>query len=119
MRRFALSLILIVLYAVLGGCSLTVNIEPAAVRAFGAQWRVYGGGWHESGETVRCLWPGPCTVSFSDIAGWVKPPDEQVTISVGSPVSIVAVYTLPDKGASTVTMAPAEAEEVTATPGPR
>ena len=41
-----------------------MTIEPAEARDLAAQWRVDGGAWHVSGETVCELSVGEHTVSF-------------------------------------------------------
>jgi len=84
--------------------SLTVTIEPEYARTAGAQWRVDGGSWHNSGDTVGELATGTHTVSFSDIPAEVgrgcfgsttvyqTPSNRQVTVTTGSNTSITATY---------------------------
>ena len=61
--------------------SLKVTIEPSGARSAGAQWRVDGGSWHNSGYTQSDLSVGEHTVSFKDISGgWTEPGNKSVTI---------------------------------------
>jgi hypothetical protein len=53
--------------------SLQVTIAPPAAIAAGAQWRVDGGPWQDSGYTEPNLAVGSYTVEYSVIAGWNKP----------------------------------------------
>ncbi len=46
--------------------SLRVTIEPPGAILAGGLWRVDGGSWHLSGETVAGLTPGEHVVSFRD-----------------------------------------------------
>ena len=82
-------------------------IEPAMARLEGARWRVSGGGWHESGETLA-LTPGEYMVLFEDIdcgvwgcfkpwLGWNPPDDISVGITSGETNTVTGTYTLVDK----------------------
>ncbi len=51
---------------------LIVNIQPASAVASGAQWRLSGGDWTNSGVQVD-LSPGSYTVEFKDVASWLAP----------------------------------------------
>ena len=63
--------------------SLMVTITPQGAIDAGAQWRVDGGVWHDSGDTQTGLLAGQHTVEFSDVAGWTKPGNQTVTINQG------------------------------------
>lgn len=59
--------------------TLTVNINPADVRAAGARWSINGGtSWHTSGS--RTVPAGTYTVQFNDVEGWAKPNAETVSV---------------------------------------
>lgn len=60
--------------------SLRVTISPQAVLAAGAQWRVDGGAWRNSGATVSGLSVGEHTVEFKSVRGWTKPANQTVSI---------------------------------------
>jgi hypothetical protein len=63
--------------------SLTVTISPTAAVTAGAQWRVDAGAWQNSGTTVSGLVVGSHTVEFKDIAGWTKPGNQDIALTVG------------------------------------
>jgi hypothetical protein len=72
--------------------SLAATIEPASARTAGAQWRVDGGAWRNSGATVTLLLPGMHTVSYKEIPGWTRPEDQQVNIVAGQTGTAVGTY---------------------------
>ena len=88
--------------------SLKVTIEPDEALAAGAQWRVDGGSWHQSGDTQSNVAEGDHTLEFKEIAGWSKPGNQQVTITSGETETISTAYTQ-KTGALQVTLSPAEA----------
>ncbi len=53
--------------------SLQVTISPQGAIDAGAQWRVDGGTWRNSGYTQTGLSVGQHTVEFSEVSGWGKP----------------------------------------------
>ena len=63
--------------------SLTVDLSPAGAVSAGAQWRVDGGSYYNSGETVTSLTPGSHTVSFKTVTGYTTPADKIVAITSG------------------------------------
>jgi hypothetical protein len=68
---------LVLLLASLEGCnktgSLQVNLSPPGAVNAGAQWRVDGGAWENSGVTVASLSEGTHPVTFKGILGWIAP----------------------------------------------
>lgn len=81
---------------------LTVTLDPAYARTAQGQWRVNGGDWHLSGESVE-LDPGEYTISFSPIptqdqggcsgeVSYQTPSDMQVTVVACSNTPVAAVY---------------------------
>ncbi len=82
--------------------SLRVLIEPAAARAEGAQWRVDGGVFRDSGETIT-LSAGTHTLSFRDISctagcfatcdtDFQRPDTQTITIVAGETLVVNATY---------------------------
>jgi PKD repeat protein len=61
---------------------LSVVIEPAAARNAGAQWRVTGGEWHDSGAMVA-LPDGEHLVKFKPQDGWIVPLDTMLMVNRG------------------------------------
>ena len=88
--------------------SLAVTIEPAGANTAGAQWRVDGGAWHNSGEVQTDLAQGIHTASFSTVSGWTSPPPSTVTTTNGLTTSITVTYTQL-VGSLQATISPAEA----------
>jgi len=72
--------------------SLTFTIEPAGAIAAGALWRVDGGAWQNSGDTVNDLPVGVHVVSFFDILNWDTPADQNVDILSGATTSTTGTY---------------------------
>ncbi len=74
--------------------SLSVTIAPQEAATAGAQWRVDGGPWQNSGATVAGLGVGQHTVEFSALPGWVKPQDQTMTFVGNQGVQTSGTYTL-------------------------
>ncbi|MCX8064729.1 MAG: pre-peptidase C-terminal domain-containing protein [Candidatus Hydrogenedentes bacterium] len=72
--------------------SLKVTIQPSEVVSAGAQWRVDGGSWQDSGVVVSGLSVGSHTVEFNYVNGWTKPGNQVVSISSGQTTEITVVY---------------------------
>ena len=61
--------------------SLCVTLSPPEAVAAGARWRRVGTTtWFTSGATETGFPTGACTVEFSDLTGWIKPPNQTLTI---------------------------------------
>lgn len=71
---------------------LHVTIEPQAARDLGAQWRVDAGSWQSSGTVLAGLAVGSHTVSFSEVAEWVKPADTTIAVAADQTVSFTGTY---------------------------
>lgn len=98
------------IYSSLPPGNLTVNIMPQGAIDAGAKWRLDGGGWHDSGETIAGLPTGEHVLSFSDIVGWAKPGDRTVQINSGATTFVTGNYVIStDTGSLQVTIAPQEA----------
>ncbi len=98
-------------YTSTGGGSVKVNIEPAGARTAGAQWRVDGGAWQNSGATVGSLSAGSHTLSFKSITSWDKPADRSVTVTEGGTSTVGVLYS------STACTSPNTPQNVQATDG--
>ena len=72
--------------------SLRVGLEPLSAVSAGAQWRLDGGVWQNSGVTLSNLAPTVHTVEFKPIDGWAEPVAETLTISEGENASITRTY---------------------------
>ncbi|MCK8603284.1 C1 family peptidase [Desulfoferrobacter suflitae] len=83
--------------------SLSVAISPAAAAQIGAQWRVDGGVWRNSGSVVTDLTPGDHVVDFKDLAGWTKPNNLIAAITNGETTSLAGVYSA-QSGSATLTV---------------
>ena len=71
--------------------SLTVNLSPLGAAA-SAQWRVDGGSYRNSGDTVTGLTPGTHTVSFKAISGYSTPADKTASINSGATTTEAGAY---------------------------
>jgi hypothetical protein len=79
-------------------------LEPAEARDAGAQWRIDGGEWRNSSDTLD-LPAGSYSVEFKTVDGWVTPAPQPVTIAAGETAEVVAAYTL-STGSLTVSLLP-------------
>jgi hypothetical protein len=70
--------------------SLRVTISPQGATDAGAQWRVDGGTWRNSGYTESDLLVGSHTVEYNTVSGWNKPADEVVQINDGQTTTVAA-----------------------------
>jgi hypothetical protein len=88
--------------------NLKVTLAPSAAVSAGAQWRVDGGSWKNSGATVNNLSPGAHTVGFKTLSGWIAPATVTVGITNGNTTTLAATYVQP--AALKITLTPASAE---------
>ncbi|MCP4642779.1 MAG: carboxypeptidase regulatory-like domain-containing protein, partial [bacterium] len=73
--------------------SLAVTIEPEEARTAGAQWRVDGGDWHVSGDTVTGLSAGQHIVTYDTVAEWYAPSYQAVMINGNETTPTTGTYT--------------------------
>ena len=71
--------------------TLHVVITPPEALDDGAQWRVDGGAWRDSGGYVP-LEPGEYTVEFKPTTGWHTPANETATITENQTTEIAGNY---------------------------
>ena len=95
--------------------SLAVVIKPAEAVTAGAQWRVDGGAWRDSGMRVDLLAAGAHTVDFKAItstatggcfspaATWVTPGTQSVTVAANETTTLTVTYQTASKGAAAAT----------------
>ena len=76
------------------GC-LYVTISPAQAVSEGAQWRIAGGTWRNSGYTETDLAVGAYTLEFASIPNWVTPDFQLVQITENDTTSAAGFYTAP------------------------
>ena len=72
--------------------SLKVTIAPSEAVSAGAQWRIDGGEWHDSGETESKLSAGNHTLECKEVSGWIAPKDHEVTIYEGQTMAFTGTY---------------------------
>ena len=60
--------------------SLYVRISPQAAIDLGAKWRITGGAWQSSDQTLPDLAIGPYTIEFKPIDTWAEPHDQNVEV---------------------------------------
>ncbi len=75
--------------------ALKVTLSPAGAVTAGAQWRVDGGAYHNSGGIATNLTTGSHDLSFKTVAGWTAPADQTVAISAQFTNSVSGTYTDP------------------------
>lgn len=72
--------------------ALLVNLEPAAAVATGAQFRVDGGTYVNSGTLISNLSPGAHSLEFKPVPGWTEPAGEMVTVAAASTAVLTRTY---------------------------
>ena len=70
---------------------MAVTLVPSAAVQAGAQWRVNGGSWLNSGVIVE-LAPGSYTVDFLPLSGWAYPSPIVATVVTNALTRIVGTY---------------------------
>ena len=85
--------------------SLQVTLSPSAVVSAGAQWRVDGGTWRNSGYTQSGLSVGSHTVSFSSVTGYTTPGNQTVSVTANQTTTASVTYS-PQTGSLQVTLSP-------------
>jgi len=78
--------------------ALQVTLGPAAAITAGAQWRVDGGTWQNSGVSVGDLSVGNHTLSFNTISGWMTPSTQTVAIKATSVAKVTVTYPFAAQG---------------------
>jgi hypothetical protein len=72
--------------------SLIVIIAPQIIAQSGVRWKVGGGQWMKSGETVSNLAPGIYTVEFQEVVKYIKPENQMVLIESGQTITLNGIY---------------------------
>jgi len=72
--------------------SLAVTITPREAIDAGAQWRVDGGDWQNSGGMISGLTATQHTLEFKDINGWTRPDSQSVAIQTGQTATLIGTY---------------------------
>jgi WD40 repeat protein len=85
----------------LGG--LKIILDPPAVRALGAKWRINGGAWNDSGVELGDLTPGAAVIDFVYLSGWGTPEPASVTVPEGRTDTLTFTYGCPSMEAPQVT----------------
>lgn len=90
--------------------SLKVALYPAEAVSAGAQWRVDGGAWRDTGVTVSGLSVGNHTITYKATAGYTSPASAVAQIVVSETTTKAGTYVLSaDTGSIKVTITPAGA----------
>ena len=71
---------------------LIVSISPAEARNAGAQWRVDGGAWRNSGYRQTGLSAGQHMVEFNNLSDWSRPGNQIVTVEGGKTTETSGTY---------------------------
>jgi len=74
--------------------SLTVTLQPAGAVSAGAQWRVDGGSYRNTGDPATGLTPGSHTVSFKSVSGYTTPANQSANILANQQATANASYTM-------------------------
>lgn len=71
--------------------ALNIQLTPYQATLNGAQWRIDGGTWKESNETVT-LTVGNYSISYKTISGYTAPDSETVSVYENETTSITRTY---------------------------
>jgi hypothetical protein len=75
--------------------NLKVNLAPSQAVSAGAQWRVDGGVWRNSGVTVKNLTNASHTIEYKVVTGWLAPASATVTLTNNVTTTVTGTYVLP------------------------
>jgi hypothetical protein len=93
--------------------ALQVSLAPPGALAAGAQWRLDGGAFQDSGMTLYGIAAGPHTISFQTVTNWTAPKSFSVTIVSDSTLTTNATYVSSDTTKPVVTiLAPKSAQRI-------
>jgi hypothetical protein len=84
--------------------SLTVNLSPSGAVSAGAQWRVDGGSFFNSGDVAAVLSPGSHTVSFKTVSGYNTPASQNVSVVANQQTNTTGNYTVVTPSNYTLTL---------------
>lgn len=84
--------------------NLSVSISPQGAIDNGAQWRVDGGSWYNSGATVYNLTTGNHSVDYKSISGYTVPSNASVSISANSTTNTSGTYVINSSGKPDLTL---------------
>ena len=74
--------------------SIQVVLGPPDALTAGAQWRINGGAWQNSGATVNAT-AGNHSVEFKSVGAWTPPPVQTVSIAANQVLTVSGVYSPP------------------------
>ena len=99
------------LFAQVADSTVTVLLGPNGDPADLGRWAVVDGSeppdWHSSGESLE-LPAGPHTLRFDAVAGWLTPPDRELSVALGSPLTVEATYGQVGQGQVQAHLGPSE-----------
>ena len=72
--------------------SLQVTLVPSAAVNAGAQWRVDGDAWQDSGAIITALPAGSHTLEYSTVIGWATPASQNVAINTDATSTVNGFY---------------------------
>ncbi|MBN1804372.1 MAG: CotH kinase family protein [Sedimentisphaerales bacterium] len=72
--------------------TLRIIISPSQAIADGAQWRLDGGTWQDSGDSLKKLIPGIHTLEFNIIDSWIRPSIKSVQVNKNRIITDVGTY---------------------------
>ena len=94
-QKTPITLLGLVMLIVLAGCNqgnITVALAPSAAVDAGAQWRVDGGAWQDSGATLEKVNAGQHVITYKPVAGWVTPADATVSVTKQQTITVEGFY---------------------------
>ncbi len=72
--------------------TIMVFIIPQVAADSGAMWRVGNNPWKKSAEAIPNLLAGSYTIEYQDIANWIRPENQKVTIGGGQTLTFNGIY---------------------------
>jgi subtilisin family serine protease len=72
--------------------TVSTTINPAGAVTAGAQWRIDGGAWRNSGTSVSSINTGTHTIDFSSLTGWTTPSSQSITVSYNATTPVTGTY---------------------------
>lgn len=89
--------------------SVRCDILPISVANSNGAWRLGGGNWLASGETLYGLAAGVHTIECSAVSGWIAPSGFAVSVTAGRSTVVSALYSSVPPGSVRAILLPPEA----------
>jgi murein DD-endopeptidase MepM/ murein hydrolase activator NlpD len=78
------------------GATMQIFLSPSEAVEAGAQWRLGGGDWMNSGATMSDIPAGAHAINFQNLPGWKTPESLEISVADSNPIQKTVVYVTDD-----------------------